>query len=74
MIITNTIIKNIDNSGISSVKCIKVLNKKKSATIGDIIVVSINKRKHQYRLKKKISLTQKIFFSLIVSLKSKKPR
>lgn len=45
MIRTGSLLKVIDNSGAKTAKCIKVLGgyKKKSAKIGDVIIVSIQK-------------------------------
>jgi large subunit ribosomal protein L14 len=55
-----TILKVSDNSGVKTVKCIKVLNgfKKKYATIGDTIVVSIQTLRNRstntvFKVKKK---------------------
>jgi large subunit ribosomal protein L14 len=41
MIQVGTRLQVSDNSGAKSVECIKVLNKLKSASIGDIIVISV---------------------------------
>ena len=47
MIQQKTNLKVIDNSGVKTIKCIKVLNgfKKKTAKISDLIVVSVKKKK-----------------------------
>lgn len=58
MIQQKTILKVLDNSGAKKVKCIKVLGgfKKKTAKLGDIIVVSVqqlrNKNKHNSKILK----------------------
>jgi len=58
MIQQQTILKVSDNSGAKYVKCIKVLGgfKRRSASIGDIIVVSVvklrNKTRHSSKVKK----------------------
>ena len=47
MIQQKTNLKVIDNSGVKTIKCIKILNgfKKKTAKMSDLIVVSIKKKK-----------------------------
>lgn len=70
MIQLHTILKVSDNSGAKTVKCIKVLGgfKKRFASIGDIIVVSIqqlrNKSKKTSKVKKK-----EIYRALIIKTK-----
>ena len=72
MIQQQTILKVFDNSGAKWVKCIKVPVgfKKKYATIGDIIIVSIqqlrNKSKKTSKVKKK-----EIYEALIIKTKMK---
>lgn len=70
MIQHQTFLKVSDNSGAKVVKCIKILGglKKKYATVGDIIVVSIqelrNKSKKTSKVKKK-----EIYQALIIKTK-----
>ncbi len=55
-----------DNSGARLLKCIDVLNKKKTlGFIGDTLLVSVKKAIHRRKLKKKL-----LYFGLIVSTKS----
>ena len=58
MIQQQTILKVSDNSGAKTVKCIKVLGgfKKKNASLGDTIVVSVQKLRNKL---KKISKAKK---------------
>ena len=68
MIQQQTILKVSDNSGAKTVRCIKVLGgfKKKYASLGDIIVVSVQTLRDQ--LKKKVSKVKKkdIYRDLII--------
>lgn len=70
MIQQKTILKVSDNSGAKTVRCIKVLGgfKKKYATLGDIIVVSVqqlrNKSKQTSKVKKK-----EVYQALIIRTK-----
>jgi large subunit ribosomal protein L14 len=70
MIQQQTILKVSDNSGAKTVKCIKVLNgfKKRYASLGDIIVVSVQKLRNKM---KKTSKTKKkeIYKALIIRTK-----
>ncbi len=70
MIQQQTILKVSDNSGAKTVKCIKVLGgfKKKIASLGDIIVVSVQKLRNKL---KKISKVKKkeIYHALIIRTK-----
>jgi large subunit ribosomal protein L14 len=70
MIQQQTILKVSDNSGAKTVKCIKVLGgfKKKYASLGDIIVVSVQKLRNKM---KKTSKTKKkeIYKALIIRTK-----
>lgn len=63
MIQQQTILKVSDNSGAKTVRCIKVLGgfKKKYASLGDIIVVSVQTLRDQ--LKKKVSKVKKKIFT-----------
>lgn len=71
MIQQRTILKVSDNSGAKTVRCIKVLGgfEKKTATIGDIIVVAIqelrNKSKYLSKVKKK-----EVYRALVISTKT----
>ena len=71
MIQQQTILKVSDNSGAKTVKCIKVLGgfKKTHASLGDIIVVSIQKLRNKI---KKISKVKKkeIYKALIIRTKN----
>ena len=70
MIQQKTILKVSDNSGAKTVRCIKVLGgfKKKIATLGDFVVVSVqqlrNKTKNNSKIKKK-----EVYKALIVRTK-----
>ena len=70
MIQQQTILKVSDNSGAKTVKCIKVLGgfKKKNASLGDTIVVSVQKLRNKL---KKISKAKKkeIYRALIIRTK-----
>lgn len=70
MIQQQTILKVADNSGAKTVRCIKVLGgfKKKFASLGDIIVVSVQKLRNKL---KKISKVKKkeIYKALIIRIK-----
>jgi len=57
-------LKVADNSGAKIVKCIKVYysNNKNIGYVGSLILVSILKRKHQKKIKKKM-----IYYGLIIS-------
>ena len=70
MIQQQSILNIIDNSGAKAGKCIKVLNKKPYATIGDYILISITKVKN-YSNSNKISKIKKgsIFLAIVVGLK-----
>nr|YP_010041697.1 ribosomal protein L16 [Cyanophora biloba]QPB15028.1 ribosomal protein L16 [Cyanophora biloba] len=52
MIQFGTKIKILDNSGVKSVKCIKVLKSQRYSTIGDKIIISTKKVKPQSKIKK----------------------
>jgi len=65
MIILGTKLNVVDNSGSKIAKCIKVLNKKKAATIGSIILVSLKKFANRRKVKKRI-----IYVGLIIGIKT----
>jgi len=71
MVFIQSVLKCNDNSGVLYVKCLHIVNKKKkeSGDLGDIIKVSILKKKTLIFKKQ-----QKIFLGLILGLKKKKKR
>jgi len=72
MIQQESILKVADNSGAKTVKCIKVLGgfKKRYATLGDIIVVSIQELRNKSKKTSKV-LKGNVFRALILKVKSK---
>lgn len=65
MIKKESIVYSADNSGAKFLKCIDILNKKKSvAVIGDTVLVSVKNFVHRKKLKKK-----SIYFGLLVTTK-----
>jgi len=68
MIQQQSIIRIVDNSGAKTAKCIKVLKKKTTAGIGDLIIVSITKVKTYTQ---KISKIKKgsVYLAIVVGLK-----
>ena len=72
MIQQQTILKVSDNSGAKTVKCIKVLGgfKKKYATIGDIIVVSIQRLRNSSKKTSKV-LKGMVFKAVIIKAKAR---
>nr|YP_011008082.1 ribosomal protein L14 [Dictyotopsis propagulifera]WBP69948.1 ribosomal protein L14 [Dictyotopsis propagulifera] len=71
MIKSQSLLKIVDNSGAKNVKCIKVKNKShhKAASLGDIIVVSIQTLKQQYKSSVKINKSE-IYKAVVVQTKS----
>lgn len=71
MIQQQTILKVADNSGAKTVKCIKVLGgfKKRYATLGDIIVVSVKELRNKSKKTSKI-FKGGVFHALIIKIKS----
>jgi large subunit ribosomal protein L14 len=71
MIQQQTILKVSDNSGVQTVKCIKVLNgfKKKYATIGDTIVVSIQTLRNRSTISSKVK-KKEVCRALIIRTKT----
>ena len=69
MIYVQTKLNTADNSGALKVKCIKVLNNKKKASIGDLILVSVKR----INPKKKINKGS-LQLGVIVRLKAKVKR
>src|SRR5688572_9438290 len=72
MIQQESILKVADNSGAKTVKCIKVLGgfKKRYATLGDIIVVSIRELRNRSKKTSKV-LKGGVFRALILRVKAK---
>jgi large subunit ribosomal protein L14 len=70
MIQSQTILKVTDNSGAKTVRCFKVLGgfKKKYATLGDIIIVSVQKLRNKYKKTSKVKAGE-IYRALIVRTK-----
>lgn len=65
MIKKESIVYSADNSGAKFLKCIAIVNKKKSvAVIGDTILVTVKNFVHRKKLKKKL-----IYFGLLVTTK-----
>lgn len=56
MIYPKTILNVIDNSGVLETTCIKILNKKKVGSIGDLVVLSVRKINPKSELLKKRKL------------------
>lgn len=75
MIQQQTILKASDNSGAKLVRCIKVLGgfKKKTANIGDIIVVSVIKLRNKSKKTAKVKKGE-VFKALVTRTKSKKSK
>src|SRR6476620_11552331 len=71
MIQQRTVLKVFDNSGAKTVRCIKVLGgfKKKYASLGDVVVVSVQKLRNK---SKKISKVKKkeVYRALIIRTKT----
>lgn len=72
MIQQQTILKVTDNSGAKTVKCIKVLNgfKRRVATLGDTIIVSIQKLRNKARLTSKVKKGE-VHKAVIIRTKNK---
>lgn len=73
MIQQQSILKVSDNSGAKTVKCIKVLGgfKKKYATVGDIIVVSVQKLRNRAKKTSKVK-KKEIYKALIIRTTTKR--
>lgn len=71
MIQSQTILKIADNSGAKTVKCIKVLEgfKKRTAKLGDIIIVSIQKLRNKSKKTSKVKKGE-IYKALIIRTKT----
>ena len=69
MIQLNTHLSIIDNSGVKQVKCIKILNGSFNGTLGDKIVVSVQKTTPNRKIK-----SGDVLQSLVVRLKKEKLR
>ena len=72
MIQQQTILQVADNSGAKTVKCIKILGgyKKKSAKLGDIIVVSVQELRNKSKLASKVKKGE-VCKALIIRTKKK---
>ena len=72
MIQTQTVLKVVDNSGAKSVKCIKILggSKKKFASIGDFIVVSVKELRNRNKINSKVKKGD-VHKAIIVRIKKK---
>jgi large subunit ribosomal protein L14 len=70
MVQQKTILKVSDNSGAKTVRCIKVLGgfKKKYATLGDIIVVSVQKIRNKSKKTSKVK-KKEVYKALIIRTK-----
>ena len=70
MIQSQTILKVADNSGAKTVKCIKVLGgfKKKTAKLGDIVIVSIQKLRNKSKKTSKVK-KREVYKALIIRTK-----
>lgn len=70
MIQQKTILKVFDNSGAKTVRCIKVLGgfKKKYASLGDVIVVSVQKLRNKSKKTSKVK-KKEIYKALIIRTK-----
>ena len=73
MIQQQTILKVADNSGAKSLKCIKVLGgyRKKIASLGDIIVVSVKELRNKLKKNSKVKKGE-VYKALILKTKTKK--
>lgn len=71
MIQQKTILKVFDNSGAKTVRCIKVLGgfKKKYASLGDIIVVSVQKLRNKSKKTSKVK-KKEVYRALIIRTKT----
>jgi len=71
MIQQRTILKVSDNSGAKTVRCIKVLGgfKKKYATVGNIVVVSVQKLRNKSKKTSKVK-KKEIYKALIIRTKT----
>lgn len=73
MIKINSILEVADNSGVKAVKCIKIISgyKKKYATIGDIITVTVKEMRFKTYFRKSLKIKKKdIFKALVIRVKN----
>ena len=72
MIQQETLLKVIDNSGAKIVKCIKVYGgfKRRTACLGDIISISVQKLRNRFKIKSKVKKGE-VFLALIVHTKNR---
>ena len=75
MIQQQTILKVADNSGAKTVKCIKVIGnfKKRYATLGDIIIVSVQELRNKSKTTSKIQ-RKEVHKALVIRIKKKKKK
>ena len=75
MIQQESILKVADNSGAKTVKCIKVLGgfKKRYASLGDIIVVSVQQLRNKSKKTSKV-LKKGVFRALVIRTKKQSSR
>ena len=73
MIQQQTLLSVSDNSGAKLVKCIKIIGglKKKRATVGDIIVVSVLKLRNKFKVNSKVKKGE-VYRALVTKIKFKK--
>jgi len=74
MIQQQTLLKVVDNSGAKTVKCIKVLGgyKRKSAFIGDIVIVSVQELRNKFKVTSKVKKGEVLSAIILRTKKSKK--
>lgn len=74
MIQQQTLLKVVDNSGAKTVKCIKVLGgyKRKSAFIGDIVIVSVQELRNKFKVNSKVKKGEVLSAIILRTKKSKK--
>tara|TARA_B110000967_G_C18896261_1_gene570874 strand:+ start:916 stop:1296 length:381 start_codon:yes stop_codon:yes gene_type:complete len=75
MIQQQTLLKVVDNSGAKTVKCIKVLGgyKRKSAFIGDIVIVSVQELRNKFKITSKVKKGE-VLSAIILRTKLSKKR
>ena len=73
MIQQQTNLKVLDNSGAKTAKCIKILggSKKKYATLGDFIVISVQQLRKKKLKKTKRVKKKEIYHAIVIKIKKK---
>lgn len=73
MIQQETILKVADNSGAKTVRCIKILGgfKKKKVSLGDILVVSVQKLRNKSKKTSKVK-KKEVYKALLIRVKTRK--